>query len=84
MTRHGISHATATLITVVAAPILTEHLRQWLPAFVRFTDRLASLIVSSLELREPLTPPVVSTLLVAASLAFLWGAAFAAMQRARS
>ncbi len=83
MTRHGFSHATATLVTVVVAPVLSDLLRSSVPIAMPVADRGAVLVAGLLGTYRPLSPAALSNLLIAAVLAFVWGVAFAAIQRAR-
>ncbi len=82
MTRHGLSHGTATLVTVVAAGLLTEHARQHLPLLARALDGVSAQIYRTGWIKIPqeaLTP-----LLLGSLLAVLWGVAFAVITGSRS
>lgn len=81
MTRHGLSHAGATLVTVLVAPLIVEVLRSRLPAAISFTERAAGLLLNNFTLGRHLTPTTLAVLLVAATLAFIWGLAFAIANR---
>lgn len=75
MTRHGISHGAATLVTVVVAGLLTEHFRAHMPVLARPFDRLADWLAGTGV--TSLTAATLSPLLLGSMLAVIWGVAFA-------
>lgn len=74
MTRHGISHAAATLTCAVASGLLVRQLDVHIPAIAIWLRGVARWFVVQFDL--PWGSRTVSQFLLATALAFLWGAAF--------
>jgi hypothetical protein len=75
LTRNGLSHGCATLVSIVAAGLLVQHARGLLPPLTRLVDRLSLIVIDGLRL--PYSVETVTAILIAAVLAGVWGAAFA-------
>lgn len=82
MTRHGASHGAATLVSTALAGVLVDPFREIMPRLSYVMDGIALAIVNAFNLPYPLGPDVVSILLLATFLAFLWGVIFAVANRA--
>jgi hypothetical protein len=75
---HGLSHAAAALVCMVSADFLGERFKALLPAvYQALAQHIAPLVV---EYRWPVSTSTVIDLLVVVSVAFVWGAAFRALQ----
>lgn len=75
MRRHAFSHALAALVSSVAAGLLVGEVRRRLPNILDALNVLSFHIVDALNVRVGISS--VSTGLLAALLAAVWGAAFA-------
>lgn len=78
MTKHGLSHAGATLVSTVAAGLLVRQLEVHLPEVSRPLEQFAHRLVVVLAL--PWSTEVVAQFLLASALAFVWGVAFKARE----
>ncbi len=75
---HGLSHAAAALVCMISADFLGERFKALLPAAHQaLAQRIAPLVV---EYQWPIATSTVIDLLVVVSVAFVWGAAFRALQ----
>ncbi len=75
---HGLSHAAAALVCMVSADYLGERFRALLPSvYQALAHRIAPLLV---EYHWPISTVAAIDLLVVISVAFIWGAAFRALQ----
>jgi hypothetical protein len=81
MTRHGTSHALATLACTLAGGLLVRVLADHLPAARAGLDQVSTAVVGVFQL--PWSPGVVSQFILAAVLAFVWGVAFELSNRRR-
>jgi hypothetical protein len=81
MTRHGTSHALATLVCTVAGGLLSGVLADHLPLVRAELDQVATVIVGVFRL--PWSPGVVGQFILAAVLAFVWGVGFEISSRRR-
>lgn len=79
MTRHGVSHAAATLTCTIASGLLVRQLDVHIPWVTSLVRGLARWVVTVADLSW--TSAAVSRLIVAAALAFIWGMAFAWRRR---
>jgi hypothetical protein len=77
MTKHGLSHGTATLVTSVAAGLMVGELRRTLPPVAGMLDQVSRELLARVQLPSAFTVEVVTSLLVASALAVIWGAVFA-------
>jgi hypothetical protein len=79
--KHAASHFLATLIGTIAAGLLVELAKSWLPSLQRASDRFSDLVAGSISdlAGVHLDPRVVSVGLLAAFLAGIWGMFFAFM-----
>jgi len=81
--RHGLSHGLATFVTIIAAGLLVGALRLHLPFFVGLFDKVGLWLSTYLEVQfgVSFSPDILSTAVFAAMMAFVWGVAFAYLNR---
>lgn len=84
MTRHGISHGAATLVTAVTASLISGELRAALPTLARGMDDVSRTMLRLLELEGSFTPQGMTSLLLASALAVIWGVVFGFLHREAS
>ena len=77
MTRHGVSHSAAAVFSTAAAGVLIDPFRELTPRLSYVMDQMSWAIFQAFSLPPHLTPELLSTLLLAGCLAFLWGVIFA-------
>lgn len=81
MTRHGISHGGATLVSMVTAALLIGHAQKHVPLLLQRLERVAIRLKHEFSL--DLEVETLSAILIASVLASLWGIAFARMNQSR-
>ena len=81
--RHGLSHGLATFISVITAGLLIAILRPYIPFFIGIFDDVGSWLSNWLLAKsgKQIPPSLLSTAVFASLLAFVWGVAFALMNR---
>ena len=79
MTRHAFSHATATLVSLVAANLFIDRVREKVPELTERLERASEILVVVLDLTYPVEH--VTQMLLAVCLAFVWGLAFSIASR---
>lgn len=83
--RHGLSHGLATFVSVIAAGLLIAILRTYIPFFIGIFDDIGSWLSNWLLARigKQIPPSLLATAVLASLLAFVWGVAFAVINRRR-
>lgn len=76
MTKHGFSHAAGTLTSVVAAGLLVRQIDAHVPGVMGQMTHVSQWLIKVLGLSMSVSN--MRQLLVAGSLAFIWGVAFKA------
>ena len=82
MTRHGLSHGAATLVTSVAAGLIVDQVRHEVPALSGFLLRVAYEL--SLRLPFDVDPYLLAVALGATVMAVGWGMLFGLLHGRRS
>ena len=84
-TRHGFSHGLATFVTIMAAGLFVGVLRLHIPFFIGLFDKVGLWLSRLIErqLSIEFSPQILSTGVFAALMAFVWGVAFAYLNRRR-
>ncbi|MDZ7304473.1 MAG: hypothetical protein ONB44_20305 [candidate division KSB1 bacterium] len=83
--RHGLSHGLATFVSVITAGLLIAILRSYIPFFIGIFDDVGLWLSNWLVAKfgKQIPPSLLSTAVFASLLAFVWGVAFAVMNRRR-
>jgi len=81
--RHGISHALAVLISTLSAGLIISIVKPYVPSLANLFHSAACKVSEFIFLKAGVTiaPSVLSTVMLAAILAFLWGMAFAHLHK---
>lgn len=79
MTKHGLSHGAATLITFVTAGLLLEEIRELMPRFSLLLQDVAFDLAEALPV--PIEPNTWAVVLAASVLAVIWGILFGFVHR---
>ncbi len=84
--RHGLSHGLATFVTIIAAGLLVGVLRLHIPFFIGLFDKTGLWLSRIIERQFGIdySPQILSTAVFAAMMAFVWGMAFAFLNRRRN
>lgn len=83
--KHGLSHGLATFVSLITAGLLVAMLRPYIPFFIGIFDDVGLWLSNWLlaKFGKQLPPSLLSTAVFASLLAFLWGVAFAVINRRR-
>ncbi len=81
--KHGLSHGLATFVSVLAAGLLIGILRPYVPFFIGLFDEIGAWLSRFIlaQWGREIPPSLLSTAVFASLLAFLWGVAFAIINR---
>ncbi len=81
--KHGLSHGLATFVSVIAAGLLIGILRQYTPFFVGLFDDVGAWLSRFIlaQWGKEIPSSLLATAVFASVLAFLWGMAFAIINR---
>lgn len=81
--RHGFSHGLATFVTIITAGLLVGIFRPHVPFFIGLFDKAGLWLSQFIErhFAVDFSSQILSTAVLAALLAFLWGVAFAYLNR---
>lgn len=81
--RHGISHGLATFVSVIVSGLLVAILRSYLPFFIGIFDDIGLWLSNWVFAKtgKQIPPSQLSTAVFASLLAFVWGVAFAVINR---
>lgn len=77
--RHGSSHGLATLVSMLAAALLTTFVRSRFEAVMGYFDQFSKFLLNTLELSTlefTLTKETMSTILFASVMSLVWGIGF--------
>lgn len=81
--KHGLSHGLAAFVSVLAAGLLVGLLRQYTPFLIGLFDDVGAWLSRFILARwdREISPSLLSTAVLASLLAFVWGMAFAIINR---